>query len=570
MIIFLKKLPRAHLWVAVAALALYLPACWWGAPRATAAERVQSWGVDDATPLGPLAEVHGLFVPSPERNLGYPILHPLMVAAAYSPYMGYLWITGQFTRPSGVFPFGLRDPVRALASLSLIAHLVSVFFGVGVAVAAYDAGLVLWDHRTGLLSAAFAGTAFPMFYYSRTGNVDVPVLFFTAAALAVFARCLMETFILSRAIWLGLLAGCALAVKETSAASFLGFPVLLLWIQHRDLREPAAWLTWKFWKAPLACGVSLLFAYGMGASFFLDPQRYLEHIQFARGRMAAAAGGEIAFAQTFPWTWHGNLEFVRAVAARTTDAMTLAGVLLAVAGLFWIVRREPVKALFIVPAVTYFLVLFCSARVVQLRYVMPVVLSLAFLAARAVTAALESRNRWLAGAFILTASFSLGLCLLRGADLTYAMLRDSRYAAGSWLAARSVPGDHVEYFGATQKLPPLARGVVTSRAIEYLGAFRKPRTGADAVAEIIAGWKERTPKYIVSMPDHSSPLGYLDSATCPPSILDALRDGSLGYSEVAQFETADLFPWVRRPALDYPTVNPPIRVYARAQRGAGE
>ena len=59
-------------------------------------------------------------------------------------------------------------------------------------------------------------------------------------------------------------------------------------------------------------------------------------------------------------------------------------------------------------------------------------------------------------------------------------------------------------------------------------------------------------------------------ATCPPPILDALRDGSLGYSQVAQFETPALFPWVLRPALDYPTVNPPIRIYARGQRGAGE
>jgi hypothetical protein len=111
--------------------------------------------------------------------------------------------------------------------------------------------------------------------------------------------------------------------------------------------------------------------------------------------------------------------------------------------------------------------------------------------------------------------------------------------------------------------------VVTSRAIEYLGAFRKPRTGPDAVTEIVAGWKQRAPKYIVSMPDHSSPPGYLESATCPPEILAALEDGRLGYSQAARFQTQTLLPWVRRPALDYPTVNPPIRIFVRAQSAAG-
>jgi 4-amino-4-deoxy-L-arabinose transferase-like glycosyltransferase len=565
MMSFIHRIPRAHAWVAIAAIALYLPAFWWGVPHATAPDRAQSWGVDDATPLGPLAEVHGLFLPSPERNLGYPLLHPLVVASTYAPYLGYLFARGDFHHPSGTFPFGLRDPAAALRNLGLLAHLVAVLFGAGVAVAAYDAGCALWDRRTGFFSAAFAATAFPMFYYSRTGNVDVPVLFFTAATLAVFARCLAGEFTMQRALWLGLFGGCALGVKEPALASFLALPFLLLWIQRRHSNSARDWTTLIFWKAPLVSLASLLFAFGLGGGFFLDPNRFLAHVQFVRERLSADAGGTVVFVQTFPWTWDGNLALAQALCGRIVDSMTIVGALLALAGFVWVLRSESFKALFFLPAVTYIVVLSCSARVVQLRYLMPAVLTLAFFAARSVTLAMDSHRRWLAAVFTCLAFGALGLSLLRGADLTYSMLRDSRYAAGEWLAGHAAAGDRVEFFGPTQKLPPLARGVISERAIVYLGAIRKPNIGPEAVEEILDHWRKIQPKFILSIPDHSSPPGYLDSATCPPPVLDALVHGTAGYRLVVAFETPALLSWVGRPALDYPTVNPPIHIYERMQ-----
>ena len=51
--------------------------------------------------------------------------------------------------------------------------------------------------------------------------------------------------------------------------------------------------------------------------------------------------------------------------------------------------------------------------------------------------------------------------------------------------------------------------------------------------------------------------------TCPPEIYQSLLDGSIGYRLVRHFQTPPLIPWVRRPPLDYPSVNPPIRIFAR-------
>jgi len=64
------------------------------------------------------------------------------------------------------------------------------------------------------------------------------------------------------------------------------------------------------------------------------------------------------------------------------------------------------------------------------------------------------------------------------------------------------------------------------------------------------------------MPDHSSPSGVLHSHTCPPQIYEKLLKAEWDYYPVAYFKTPELFPWVRRPVLDYPTVNPTIQIFA--------
>src|SRR3984893_2975006 len=210
------KTPAAgnSLWLPVAigvvALLLYLPGFWWGIPYPTAPDRAHSWAVDSPMPLGPIADVYNLFRPQPDRNLGYPLMHSFLVDAAYTPYLIYLRLTGRMDHPSPAYPFGLADAVGELRAMALIANLLSVLMAVGIVIAAYDAGRVLWDRTTGLLSAAFTMLSFPMFYYSRTGNVDVTVLFFTALALNVFARCLASGFNPSRAVWLGIFVGFAL------------------------------------------------------------------------------------------------------------------------------------------------------------------------------------------------------------------------------------------------------------------------------------------------------------------------------------------------------------------------
>jgi hypothetical protein len=553
---------RGALAFAVLAFALYLPGFWWGAPHATAPDRTHAWGTDDETPLGPLAEIHNIIQPKPEQNLGYPLMHSFVVSASYAPYMGYLWVTGGLTGVSGTYPFGLADPVGGLKALSLIAHFISVLMGAGVVLAAYNAGRTLWDDRTGALAALLVMVSFPMFYYSRTGNVDMAVLFFTALALTVFAHILAKGFTLRRAIWLGIFVGFAVGTKEPSVASFIALPFVLLALQWRNREPDQGLFSWSFWKAPVVAAFTCFLAFGLGSGLFVDPKRYFAHVEFVTGRLNDIREGGVGFMTIYPYTWSGHLELAGRIVGCLSDALTLPGLLLAVLGVLWAIRKESWTSAFALPALTLLIVLFFSARSVQLRYVMPAAFTLAFFAARAVTRAWQSRQLIVRVGFAVVAFAVIGLGLLRGADLTYEMINDSRHAAAAWLEPRTGAGDRIEYFGVTEKLPPLKQGVISQRAIEYLGPLRQPRLDEGAVREIRQGWIERKPKYVVIIPDFHLSTEVPDNVSCPPPIYQDLLNGTLGYRLAADFQTPSLLPWVRRPSIDYPVVNPPIRIFA--------
>jgi hypothetical protein len=160
---------------------------------------------------------------------------------------------------------------------------------------------------------------------------------------------------------------------------------------------------------------------------------------------------------------------------------------------------------------------------------------------------------------------TLSISLLHAVDLTYQMLFDSRYAAATWLATQTKAGDSIDYFGAASVLPALKAEVNAQLATEFHGMYVKPKLDDGKVQEILAGWRSRNPTYILIMPDHTNrqPLPY--SHTVPPQLYANLLAGKADYHLVAYFQTPALFPWLPLPLLDYPVVNPPIRIFAPSE-----
>lgn len=560
---------RARVLVFAVALVAYLPGFWWGAPHATAADRVKSWSVDDEPPLGPLAQLHDLVTPgiAPNRNLGYPMLHSFLVLGAYAPYLAVRAATGGLSAPSGEYPFGLSDPVTALRHLSWIAHLLSVLLGAGIVLAAFECGRLLWGTRDGWWAAVFGLLSYPMFYYARTSNVDVPVLFFTAWALVAFTACLVHGASRRRVIAFGALTGLAMATKEPALASFLGLPFVLLVTPH-GVRPAGSVVLSRLGIASVGLGSAFL-AYALGSGMVVDPGRWWAHVGFAAQRTADVSTGEIAFAVAYPWTLEGHLALGWRIVRRLADAMTAPGLALGVIGCGLALRRSARwTGWLLLSAGTYLAVLFLTARTVQIRYLMPAAFVLAVYAGHAAAAAAGLRVPAIRVALRGLAAATVLLALAWGTDLTYAMIRDSRLDAAAWFEATAKPGDRYEYFGSAQKNPPLPARVESGLAVEYLGGMVVAPRDSQTVARIFDGWAARRPRFISLIPDYTSYPGEPFAASCPPAVYDALERGAIGYVRVRHFETPALLPWAKRPPLDYPTVNPPIRIYVPATDSA--
>lgn len=556
-----RHVTRRHALIFAIALAVYTPAFWWGAPYATAADRADAWGVDDEPPMGPLAQLHDIVNPKPVRNpnLGYPMLHPFMVIGSYTPYIGWLLATGGLDTPTEAFPHGFKDPVRALRILSMIAHGLSVLLAAGIVVAGYEIGRTLFDERAGLWSAALVLTTYPLFYYARTSNVDVPVLFFTVLAFIAFAKSIAGGVTVARGAWFGTLSGLALATKEPAFASFLGIPVALL-VLPSPVDATAGWKSPVVWRAAGVAVLTAMAAYAIGSGMVIDPGRYAAHVAFVRERSGDAAAGAVAFVEYFPKTAEGHLRFASRLLGYLRDAVTLPGLLLGAAGFVAALRGARRAAWFSVTAITYMAVLFWFARVGQLRYVIPAAFTVSIFAGYA-----ASRPHGLmALAGRATGAVAVAIGLLWGIDLTHAMLVDSRHDAGAWLRQNARAGDRIEYFGSSIKNPPIEREVISARAIRFLGGNVQADTSASAVQEIVEGWRTRMPRFVLLMPDYTSRRGEPFAATCPPEIYRQLRSGTLGYTLAAEFQRPALLPWARRPSLDYPVVNPPILIFERA------
>lgn len=558
---WLRRIPRSAAVLAVIAFLCYAPGLWWGAPHATAPDRKLTWGTDDETPLGPLAEMHNIIAPKKTRNLGYPLMYSFMAAGTYAPYLGWLKVSGGWDKVSGEYPWGFKDPVQTLKTLTYISHLLTVMLAVGLVLCAFFSARIMWGEVAGIAAGLTQLVSFPFYYYGRTGNVDAPMVFFIGLATVAFAMLLKHGVTVRWAVALGAAMGFAVGTKE-SCYSILALMIpLLLWHHWRQKPRDAALHSWGFLKPVAAAAAAGICAFGFGSGLFIEPSRYIAHIQFHQAMAATVAAGNDHMAQFFDDSLAGHLGLAASIVGHVTAMVSWPMFLLGLLGLAWLVRTKNwVGLMLILPGFAFLAAMPLHIRLSQLRYVLPASPGLAIAAGAAVGLA-YAKGR--AVRPIVLAVFAMGLAVggLRALDLTHAMLNDSRYDAGAWLSQRLKSGDRIDFFGGSERLPPLPAHVVTERAAPHMSAHKVAPNGAEIQGQIRTRWTDNPPRFIVVMPDHSSRFGP-HHHTLPPDTFKDLEAGRLGYTRVALFQTPPLVSFIERPRLDYPMVNPPIRIYA--------
>jgi hypothetical protein len=224
------------------------------------------------------------------------------------------------------------------------------------------------------------------------------------------------------------------------------------------------------------------------------------------------------------------------------DAMGLPMLLCALAGVALCCWRERRLLPWILPAAGIVVLVIIPARFIVLRFVLVIAYVMSFFAAYALGQAWNSPSLRKAAPVLLV--LVGGWSLLRGGDLTWQMLHDSRYEAAVWLRQHAREGDRVLHFGCPCGLPPLEAGI-RNVAVRINARYSFQGNQDD-------------PEFVVLYPYLWFPSEPEHEPNLPEQDYRALRDGSLGYQQVLRVHNARLFE--RRPL---PFVNPLVQVFAR-------
>jgi len=537
--------------IGFAAILIYVSLIRWGLPHATAPDRVQTFAVDELLPLSALAEMHNTFVVSkPDRSYGYPWWHYFVLAAWQTPYVVYLKLTHQMETPDTVFPFGLKDPVGNLEALTLVGRFLSVLMGAGIVIAAYFFARTLWNHQTGTLAACLTMISYPQVYYSRLGNVDVALVFWSGIGLIFFAKILREGLTTSRAAWLGIFAGVAMATKDQGLVIFLPLGAMLL-IKRFQASPRGEYQLRALVYGLLAAVVSYFVTTGM----VVDPQRHILHtyfLFFAPERLTSMP----FYHQAIPRTLEGVLEMFRESFAGMNAMISLPVLLAALVGGFRTWRVNPRYLVLLLPIPVLFLILTLPTGFIVYRYYYPLTFILDAFAACAVMWLGETQGRraWMIAFLVL-----FGWRALIVSDLSYVQSHETRTTSSDWFRANAKPGDRIEFFGNAQLMPHLPAEIASRR----IAGRETWRWESGHGAYLLDYMKREGPRFIYVTPDQTSDPGMVRSRDCPPEVYQALEDGSAGYQLAAYFPTPTLLPgFLHRPHLDH-SLSPPVRIFMR-------
>jgi len=419
------------------ALILALTALDWGLPNHI------GWDVDSIAPHGPIAlglgDVDAL-------DPIYPLFHHALSAAAYWPLLRAEAATGAW-QPEVYRANPLRgfdDPFGTLSTLILVSRLLTALMAVGCVLLVHSLARERLQSAGGArLVAALCATGHAFAYYSHTGNLDVPYLFWSLAALRTIVA--LDAGAPSRRLLVlaGVLTALAIATKDQAYGLFA---LTLPWALLRLRRHPRPWQrsTWLVG--------SMLAAYLIASGAALAPGFYRRHVETIVGD-AKSPAGRVGLP-----AWLGESE--RAVAVRV-DRTALAseiargsvhafghaavGVPLVIAGLggLWYGRRRLTPLL--LAGLGYVITFLIPAGYAPIRFLLPIWLMLAVGAGQVY--ALAAR-RWPAAA-AATALIAVVASGWSGYITIDKLRHDSRHDLEAWLADNVGRDDRFEVFSTS-------------------------------------------------------------------------------------------------------------------------
>lgn len=521
----------------------------WGLPNGNS-----SWAADAIGPVTSLGIVYRSFA---EWNSGwyyfkYPLGYPFLLFLVTSPYLAWQYVSGAWTSPATEYPYGFADPEHALFVMAMIGRGLNVLFALGVVAVTYGIGrrlLGLWPARVG---AFLVATAYPVIYYAHTTNLDIGYLFWLLLALyaAIVAR--------DSDRWLpwatlGAAAAMAVSSKEQGFAFLLPLPVMALAgrVRARGLAE--------IWSRPaLAMAGSAVAVVLLANNILFNPMGFVGRIAFLLGHPLEPVSVRLAPVEFALWKGAKEWVYVRQLWDGLESTLGAPAVCLSLVGVGLAMARRRTAALWLlIPSLSQYYVSLRGLDLITVRYLLPISVVLALLAA----AALVESYRWWPSARwrASVVAVSLAVCALaagRALETLWLFETDARYQAERWMETHAAPDSAVEYYQKDTYLPRF-RGSLHGRRIP--------------IAErTVAGLARRDPAYIVLSsasrksiahiwnPDWRETRELLQPIPEAAELLEKLEGGDLGYRQVASFSQHPVTLRLRITSL-----APEIQIYAR-------
>lgn len=307
------------------------------------------------------------------------------------------------------------------ALLFLLGRIVSLFMALGVVVMVGQLAEQIGGHALSWAAALCAAGSLPFAFYAKLANVDVPYLFWFAAAL-LFYRDAVVTSRARSVMGFALTGMLAIATKDQAYGLFV---------------VPSLWLAWRLMRSGAGRRVLALGAAAAVMAFVLLFNLPLNLSGFT-AHVASITGGGSETYRMVPATFGGFLELLPLVASQLWWAVGVPGVALCAVALWRRSRgaRLP-RWLWLFP-LSYLFTFVVVVGYSYDRFLLPVTLVLGLLAGEGLRALLE--EGWTHTGARLAAAMCVVWLAWRVISVDALMMRDSRYAAEAWLRESVPPG----------------------------------------------------------------------------------------------------------------------------------
>ena len=455
--------------------------------------------------------------------------------------------------PRGLALTNFQPAAQVLRPYYLADRGYTALTGVAIIFLTFVMGSLAFSRSVGALAALLIALDDGHVLNSHFATGDIPAAFWTAVA-AVAALSVTRRPSLSRFLAAGAAAGCALATKF-QAGPALVLPLTAALIARRaDLQVGRPLLGGP--KGPPYKNPYLLVLLGAALAFVVTSPYTLLDARQTMGdlshEIALNAKGHYGFDLEPAGFLYSPFDYV--FGALVPFAMGAPAAIVGMVGIGAALARRTRSDIVWLPFVVIFLGLLSIAPVVFVRYVLPVVPLLAVFAARALSRAMESRQRIAAWA---AAALTLGVV---GYSFLYTWTSSARFANDTRLQAERAMSSVVPD-GKSIAIPAFANYLPSIDANRYrivpcLAGTHDPQAlvacGADYLIEsgMFSNRADRDP----------------NRYTTAYAGWHALRDGQLGYVPVAEFRATYLNEAVYAkldPMFEGYFLSPTIRIYRR-------